>query len=110
MADLIPYISNTNTIMVYVRDQVNNDSLQSATLTFALTDTSAVEITSGSMTFDSRQRIKNKNYSLFLGTLAHTLSLTENTPYLLSVTLTHDGKQGYWENIRVNPRKRDIRA
>lgn len=110
MADLIPYIDNTNTIRLYVRDQIQGKSLQTATLSFTLDDTDATEITSGSMAFDSIQRKRNKDYYLFLGTLSHTLTYVENTPYLLTVTMSYDGKQGKWENIRVNPRKRDIRT
>ena len=110
MADLIPYISNTNTIMLYVRDQIEEDDLSTATITFELKTTAGASVTTGTMTFDSKQRKRNKIYYLFLGTLAHTLALTENTKYYLDITLSYDSKQGKWENLRVNPIKRQMRA
>lgn len=110
MSDLVPYIDNTNTIRFYVRDQISGVSLQSATVTFTLTDTDLTSVASGSMTFDSVQRKRNKDYYLFLGTLSHSLTYVENTPYLLNITLTYGSTQGKWSNIRVNPRVRDIRA
>ena len=110
MADLIPWISNTNTIGLYVRNQITNESLQSATVTFDLKTTASVSVTSGSMTFDSIRKKRNKDYFLFLGTIAHTVSLSENTLYYLDITLSHDSKQGKWVNLRVKPKKREIRA
>lgn len=110
MADLIPFISNTNTIQLYVRDQVSDDGLSSATVTFNIKDTAGTQLTSGSMAYSRVDRRRNKTYFLFLGTIAHTVSLVENTLYYLNITMTIDGKQGKWENLRVKPKKREIRT
>jgi len=110
MADLIPFISNTNTIELFVRDQITDDSLINATVIFDIQTVPGVTVTSGSMLYDSIQKIRNKTFFLFLGTIAHTVSLSENTLYYLNITLTSNGNQGLWENLRVRPKKREIRA
>ena len=109
-ADLLVDINNTNTINMMVIDIDDYSDLSTATITYDLKTTAGASVDTGSFTFDSSVRKKNKLYYLFKATLAHTVSLTENTKYYLDITLSYDSKQGKWENLRVNPIKRQMRA
>jgi hypothetical protein len=112
MADITPWIDNTNTLNFYVRDQVTipEPDLSTATITFSIKSTDGLTtLTSGTMTYKTIIRKRNRIYYLYQATIAHTVSFAENTLYYLDITLSYNSTQGYWSNLRVKPLNRSFR-